>query len=170
MCPRCKKEPADFFKGHPEACRECVCAANRISAKRTYDRKRNNAKVARHVARHRVEINEARRVRHVEQPALSMLREAKRRARRKNIPFDLRLFDIHIPTTCPVLGIPIFVSGGVVTQNSPSIDRIVPCLGYVRGNVRVISFRANSLKQDATCEELQLVLADLLTLKKEVAA
>lgn len=45
--------------------------------------------------------------------------------------------------------------------NSPSLDRIVPERGYVAGNLRVISNRANTLKNNATIDEMRLVLADL---------
>jgi hypothetical protein len=45
--------------------------------------------------------------------------------------------------------------------DSPSLDRIDPSKGYVKGNVRVISARANLLKNDATVGELTLVLEDL---------
>jgi hypothetical protein len=31
----------------------------------------------------------------------------------------------------------------------------VPSLGYVRGNVEVISWRANSLKRDGTLDEME---------------
>ena len=48
-----------------------------------------------------------------------------------------------------------------MTRNSPSLDRIRLELGYVKGNVRVISGRANLLKNDATIEELEAVLGDM---------
>jgi hypothetical protein len=48
---------------------------------------------------------------------------------------------------CPVLGIPIIL-GGKLSKNSPSLDKMVPGLGYVRGNVLVISHRANTMKGD----------------------
>lgn len=38
--------------------------------------------------------------------------------------------------------------------NSPSLDKFKPALGYMPGNIAVISFRANQLKGDATLEEL----------------
>lgn len=50
-----------------------------------------------------------------------------------------------IPETCPVLGIPLTI-GGKRSPSSPSLDRIDPALGYVPGNIRVISDRANRLK------------------------
>ena len=46
-------------------------------------------------------------------------------------------------------------------MDRPSLDRIDGAKGYVKGNVRVISHRANMLKNDATIEELELVLKDL---------
>lgn len=79
------------------------------------------------------------------------------RARERNIPFNLEVDDISVPETCPILGIRLY-SGG---QNAPSLDRIIPELGYTKGNVRVVSKRANTLKNDATVEEMELILADL---------
>lgn len=91
-----------------------------------------------------------------------MLRAARQRAKLKSIPFELTIEDLPsaIPETCPVLGIPICsnVGGRKTTPNSPSIDRVIPALGYVKGNVRIISHRANQIKSDATTEELSLVI------------
>lgn len=66
-----------------------------------------------------------------------------------------------IPLHCPVLGLPLYRNSGGAAQgpNSPSLDRIDPALGYVRGNVKVISSRANSIKSNATPEELLRVAA-----------
>lgn len=41
------------------------------------------------------------------------------------------------------------------SPNSPSLDRIVPERGYVRGNVVIVSFRANRAKSDLTIAELK---------------
>ena len=89
-------------------------------------------------------------------PAGVLLRAARRRAVRRALPFDLTADDIVIPAFCPVLGIPLFRAIGAAAQgpNSPTLDRVVPDLGYVRGNVRVISSRANQIKSDATPSEL----------------
>jgi hypothetical protein len=41
-----------------------------------------------------------------------------------------------------------------VNDNSPSLDRKTPELGYVRGNVAFISTKANRIKSNATTEEI----------------
>lgn len=81
------------------------------------------------------------------------MRLAKRRAKAKGLSFDLRPEDIVIPELCPVLGIPL-IRGGKARDNWPSLDRMVPALGYTRDNVRVISYRANRIKNDASADEL----------------
>jgi hypothetical protein len=77
-------------------------------------------------------------------------RAARCRARKRGIEFDLLLEDIVIPTVCPVLGTPL---------TSPSLDRFDPRRGYTADNVRVISMRANTIKNDASAEELEQILA-----------
>ncbi len=91
----------------------------------------------------------------------NLLKRARDRAKEKNIPFDITAEDITIPETCPVLGIQLQLGEKVVCNNSPSLDRIKPELGYVKGNIQVLSYRANTLKNNATVEELQKVLEHL---------
>lgn len=79
---------------------------------------------------------------------------AKSRAKRAGIEFTISVADLCLPSKCPDLGIPIFVGDGTHGPNSPSIDRIDPTRGYVPDNVRVISYRANTMKSDATQDEL----------------
>lgn len=84
------------------------------------------------------------------------------RAKKKDLPFNLEASYIKsiMVTHCPVLGIELDYSlgnKGHAQQNSPSIDRIVPELGYIEGNIIIVSYRANSLRQDATIEELTQV-------------
>ena len=96
-----------------------------------------------------------------------MLARVKSRAKRLGIPFDLDIEDFSIPERCPVLGFHIKPNSGRRRYfgDSPSLDRIEPSKGYVKGNVRVISARANLLKSDATVEELRAVLSDLERLR-----
>lgn len=86
-----------------------------------------------------------------ENPTKRMFIGAKQRAKEKNLPFNISVEDIEIPDKCPILDTN-FERG---TQYAPSLDRKVPELGYVKGNVWVISRKANAMKQDATWEELE---------------
>jgi hypothetical protein len=94
-------------------------------------------------------------------PNAELFRHARNRAKAKNIPFDITAEDITIPETCPVLGIQLQIGEKIVCNNSPTLDRIKPELGYVKGNIQVLSYRANMLKNNATIEELEKVLEHL---------
>lgn len=88
-----------------------------------------------------------------------MVRGAKKRALKAGIPFDLTEDDVFVPETCPVFGVRMVHNTGSKSgpgEWSPSLDRIIPELGYVRGNVQVISFKANVMKQDASPEQLKM--------------
>lgn len=79
------------------------------------------------------------------------------RSKRTGVPNTLEIEDIKIPEVCPVLGIPLFYGDGVSCDNSPTIDRIVPEVGYVPGNIIVVSNRANRIKSNASWRELQML-------------
>lgn len=85
-----------------------------------------------------------------------MYRGAKRRAKRRRLRFTITTDDIQIPKLCPVLGIPLRKNRGGKAQGdySPTLDRVVPAKGYVKGNVIVISAMANRIKGNATVEQL----------------
>ena len=85
-------------------------------------------------------------------PRSPMWSRAKYRAKQKGLDFNITKEDIVIPDTCPLLGIPM---------TSPSLDRIDSSKGYTKGNVWVISNRANTLKNDATLSELKLLAEKL---------
>lgn len=84
---------------------------------------------------------------------------ARGRSLKFGMPFDLTLDDIRIPDVCPVLGIQLDrnIGGLGALPGSPSLDRVIPSKGYIRGNVRVISTRANVLKGDSTLDELLMM-------------
>ena len=84
----------------------------------------------------------------------SMLASARRRAKKKGVVFNISLKDISIPKYCPILGFELLREGGI-QYNSPSLDRIEPHLGYIPENIQVISFRANTLKNSSTKEEIK---------------
>ena len=98
-----------------------------------------------------------------------LVAEAKRRAKSRGIEFDIEASDVETVTHCPVLGIELRYSepkmDNAPRDNSASLDRIVPDRGYVKGNVRIISMRANRLKCDATAEEMRLILDDIVAIE-----
>jgi len=91
---------------------------------------------------------------------------ARQRATTKGIEFDLTVNDIKIPEHCPALGLKLQpVHGKACRDSSPSLDRIDNSKGYVKGNIAVISFRANTLKNNATAEELRAIADYIDSLK-----
>jgi len=90
---------------------------------------------------------------------------AKRRAKAANVPFTIskrNIIDIF-PSDgkCPMLGIELQFNNKKSCDNSPSLDRIIPSVGYVPGNIQLISYRANRIKNDASLEELKSIVAFL---------
>jgi hypothetical protein len=81
---------------------------------------------------------------------------AKYRAKKHGLPFNITPDDITIPDECPALGIPLFRGSGKgrMIPNSPTLDRIFPKKGYVKGNVIVVSAQANTIKNNASAMEL----------------
>lgn len=106
-------------------------------------------------------INAQNKKRYRENPMIQSLRNARVRANKKGLPFEISTKDLKIPEYYPVLGIKLEVSDGWPKYSSPSLDRIDPSKGYIKDNVRVISSRANSLKSNMTLEECELILKDL---------
>jgi hypothetical protein len=87
-------------------------------------------------------------------PEKMLLGQIKSRCKRKNIICTITVDDIKFPTHCPILGIELFVGTGMgPVMNGPSVDRIIPELGYVPGNVHVVSRLANTMKNMGTLEE-----------------
>ncbi len=92
--------------------------------------------------------------------ATTALYSARRRAKEKNLLCLITVDDILsvVPQDgkCPALGEEL-TYGSPLNRNSASLDRIAPGVGYVPGNITVISFLANTIKQNATAGELQRV-------------
>lgn len=139
-------------------CREC----HRLREKERYradPAKVLNARTGRPVPPSRT--REGRRDWVEKNPEKQMLHSARVNAKRGGFPCTITVADLAIPELCPLLGIRLERHAGVRTDASPSLDKIRPELGYVRGNVWVISWRANRLKNNATLQELQTLVANL---------
>ena len=148
-------------------CENCTNEIENIRADAIYcsDLCGNRARNRRYYTKNTEKVLANRRLNalNIQQRILSRI---KSRAKKKNIPFDLEKDDIQVPTHCPILGLLLILSnqGSGYHVDSPSVDRIDPTLGYMKGNVRVISARANLLKNNASSHELQLVVDDLIRL------
>jgi hypothetical protein len=92
---------------------------------------------------------------------LTLLRDARHRAKKQGIPFSITPADVNIPDKCPILGIPLIPKPPNGRPGpwiySPSLDKIVPELGYVPGNIQILSARANTLKSNGSLEELAAI-------------
>lgn len=91
-------------------------------------------------------------------PERIMYSSAKARAKKRGFDFSIDLADIIIPSVCRILGIPLIVNIGKVQDTSPTLDRVNNKLGYIKNNVRVISYKANRLKNTLTPETLERIL------------
>ena len=84
-------------------------------------------------------------------------------AKIRGIECDIIESDLpEIPEYCPVLPWIRLTSevGNGRSAGSLSLDRIDSSKGYVKGNIRFISDRANTLKRDATDQELIMLGKD----------
>ena len=143
VCTKCKQEKPDteFYnnktmpRGKTYWCKVCTNHQNNVVQKET------KAKWAARTHQNR------RR----ERPQEHLHRMAKSRAKKRGLEFSIEPSDIHIPEYCPYLGVRLSID---TLDTSPSLDRIDSSKGYIKGNIQVISTRANKLKSDATEEQL----------------
>ena len=171
-CSKCGKElPLEAFSrgnslfSRRSFCKECESIINKdpLRLKRNRDNRRNRRKDPNY-ARKCKEVDKERIINNSLSTKLYLLRGAKQRARIRGIEFNIDVSDIELPDYCPLLEIPMHVNSrnGVSNlDNSYSLDRIDSSKGYIKGNVWVISRRANVIKNNATLEELELLTNNL---------
>ena len=94
-----------------------------------------------------------------------LYKNIKSRCKRINREFSIDLEDIIIPEKCPVFGFELKREDRQTWMCAPSVDRIDSSKGYIKGNVTVVSRRANILKKDATLEELEQLFNYYKTLR-----
>jgi hypothetical protein len=89
-------------------------------------------------------------------PVYQLYYGAKSRANKSELEFDIELSDITIPERCPILDVLLFGNhlGKRPNINSPSLDRVDNDKGYVKGNVRVISYVANRYKSNLSKDSI----------------
>lgn len=98
---------------------------------------------------------------HIRKPYARLLGSAKARAKLMGWEFDLTKDDLVFPEFCPLLNCKLTYTGGKQNTNA-SIDRIDSSIGYVKGNVQIISYLANLMKSRATEEQLIMFATNIL--------
>lgn len=93
-----------------------------------------------------------------------LLYAARRRATIEQLDFNIEESDIIVPTHCPILKIPLVPTRprGDPRRDIASLDRIDPSKGYIKGNIEVISWLANTMKNNATPELLVTFAEEML--------
>lgn len=104
-------------------------------------------------------------------PVWSMLRRARARSQKEGFEFNLTVADLTpLPSVCPIFKVPLRLSEVAQDPNAYSIDRIDNARGYVRGNIAVMSYRANRLKNDGSAEDHEAIAAWMRSQSARVAA
>ena len=100
-----------------------------------------------------------RRKRHIKDPRIRLREGARTRALKKGIEFDIDTYkDVpDVPEFCPIYKIPLFVGKGVSTDNSPTLDRIDNNKGYIKGNIHIISRKANQMKSNGNFKDIEML-------------
>lgn len=98
-------------------------------------------------------------------PELWLFKQAKKRAKDKQLEFTLVIEDIKIPQKCPIMHEALQYIPGGYSDYSPSIDRIDSSKGYTKDNIQIISSIANRMKWNATKEQLLTFCQGVLSLE-----
>lgn len=164
QCSKCKqiKEECEFsprkhrIKLYHSLCKSCNSKASAESTKRTGRAKKNYEKNKLNplwVENTKIQAKQ----RHINNRERYLLTTCKARAKKKGLEFNLSIEDIVIPDKCPILGT-TFPKGSAQMHlknwYSSSIDRIDNSKGYIKGNIMIISRKANVMKNSASKEEL----------------
>lgn len=166
ICSKCGKDlPLEaFYRGNSlygrrSFCRECekIIQTNPKRVKRRREQEKERRKNPAYVL-HRNFMDKQRRL---SNPKHWLWVSAKNRAKKRGLEFSITEEDFELPEKCPLLEIPMYKNPEEACPNSYSLDRIDSTKGYIPGNVWVISRRANTLKNDASLEELELLTKNL---------
>ena len=106
-------------------------------------------------------IKQRDRKNYIKNQKIQLFRSAKRRSIEHNLPFDIDLNYIEtvwpIDNICPIRKVKLIVGTNQSRNDSPSIDRIIPHLGYIKNNIVIMSYLANKTKADASIKELKKI-------------
>lgn len=178
LCTRCHKiKPAAEFHRHSKRidglqnyCKECKSVVQDVGyadgSLQAYHRERyaasGGAYHAKYYLDNKTKISSAGAVRRRLEPWRHIISNIRGRAEREGIPYDI---DVEWGSEtytgrCEVTGIAFIKTDGNDGQMpfSPSIDRIVPALGYTKGNCRWVLFGINALKGSGTDADMWRII------------
>lgn len=178
LCRECKhkrdKESYERRKNNPEFKakereRGAVYRANNKEKIKAYSEEYNSRpEVKERKARWHQEKRESMSI---EDRLKEIAHRAYSRAKEKGVPCTITWKDIEYREICPLLGIKL--NWGFTTNeggrniDTPSLDRINPSLGYVPGNVCIISTLANMMKSSASLDQLKTFYSNIFTYMKQ---
>lgn len=166
-CSKCgiEKNYSEFFKdnhlksGYRSDCKECNLIEQKLYKDKNHDKIEKRRREYQSIPETRKRINQRSADWNKNNLNKTLLSAAKKRAAIQKCEFNIDLDDIKIPKFCPLLGIDIIRSDIKHSPNSPSLDKINPDLGYVKNNIHIISRRANTIKNNATIDEIERILS-----------
>jgi hypothetical protein len=169
-CRTCSElKLATEFRAHNHICKECRKVQQReyyarpevVQRLQEYNQRTKEQRSARHREyANRPGVAERIRANRLATPwETRNLRAIRNRCLKEGLDFNLTEDDLKIPDYCPVLGIRLRVGEWHWHDASPSVDRIDPTGGYVKGNVAVISWRANRMKYNGSVAEFERLIA-----------
>lgn len=186
VCYKCKEEkPYHYFSkcktrkdGYSPGCKDCSKAYREANKEKLAKSKKEYAEANKEIIKakkreyylNNKNLYKERNKKYQNNPkawSIRALRRSKERAIDMGIEHTITLDDIIIPEVCPYLGTPItFIVGQGQLPGNASIDRIDSTLGYIPGNIQVISRLANTMKSNATTQELIKFAKSILQIHK----
>lgn len=159
VCPKCSKPLKRVRANIGKPCNPCTMSAiglARAEARRANPQRKTSSEYSK----------KSRQLRLAKNPLEFRLKRtlslAKTRSKVYSLPFDLtleHLMEIYPKDeACPVLKVNFVWGTRKDKEFSPSIDRMIPEKGYVKGNVKFISYKANRIKSDSDIETLQKII------------
>lgn len=165
LCSKCKqsKLETEFYKDKSKKTGLnyiCIsCSKEKYKIYKSNNKQKINLQQLNWYYKNKEKINTKNKILQNSDPRSRMMWLAKHRAKKYNLCFNIEKTDIIIPEYCPILKLKLLPSFEKSKDNSPTLDRINCNKGYIKGNIQVISRKANIMKSNANKKEL-LLFAD----------
>jgi hypothetical protein len=165
ICSKCKQEKSSLFfskdkykkSGYRSACKECSA----LEFKKFQNSNGYIKRLKKQIATRKIE----KQTDPISRWASMAIANAKRRAKQLGVEFKITKdwLMLNAVTHCPLLEVPLDYGSTISASKSASIDRKDSKKGYTPENCKIISFKANRIKSNATIEELNLFSKNLET-------